>query len=108
MESITMPYGLPTPEEEHPTFLLPTDLRLEQEGSRKTLKQQIPNVSRLHFGAFDSHDELVSSVLESMKQSGGCIIEGMMPLEVLDSVENDVRPYLDKVKTADCKYSVNR
>ena len=102
MSSSTISYGLPTPEHEPAEFLVDkTEFNCPKSSPEAHSR---PEVSRLDANAYTSRAALVFDVVQSMRRSGGCVIQNMMSLDVLSSMERDIRPHLDGVKQASCKH----
>jgi hypothetical protein len=102
-------HGLPTPDEEkHFDLSQPTSKKIRARSLSSTSSTEqdsrtaTPKVSRLDFSSYDSQDDLVYDIVESMKLSGGCIIRNMIPKDTLNSMASEIRPHLDQVQQADC------
>jgi hypothetical protein len=63
----------------------------------------VPPVSKLDINNYTSEDALVSDIIESMKLSGGCIVQNLISTPTLQAMKSEIRPYLDTVEKADCK-----
>ena len=67
----------------------------------------MPHVSSLDMKDYQSgnEDSLVSDIVRSLEESGGCIIRSMVPQKSLSQCEHEIRPYLSTTKPANGKIS---
>lgn len=47
---------------------------------------------------------MVSDICNSLKLSGGCVIGNMIDKKILQALEGEIRPHLDKIEQADRKH----
>ena len=60
--------------------------------------QPLPRVSELDAGGWIPPHELLQSVIESLKISGGCLVRNFISQETIKELNNDFAPYFDKAK----------
>ncbi|KAF9698545.1 hypothetical protein EKO04_003876 [Ascochyta lentis] len=60
-----------------------------------------PSVAKLDFGAYQSDDELIADITESLKVSGGCIVRGMYEKSTVGALEKELRPHIEATNKAD-------
>jgi hypothetical protein len=107
--------GLPTPEEEllgysfplqhapsKPQTSLPIS-NLDRKSQNAPTSNSAPSISKLELGDYTSEDDLLFDIIESMKLTGGCIVRNLVSIPTVNTMESEIRPYLDKVEQADCK-----
>lgn len=86
-------YGYPTP------CSSPSD-QIEDPISSQSLDTVIRKIDAIQYC---NEGDLVSDICQSLRVSGGCIIKNLVDKRVLDALEGEIRPYLNKVEKADGK-----
>jgi len=72
----------------------------------KTVNQdddELRNVSAIDMSVYTDEQQLVDDIVSGLKRSGGCIIRNMFAQSTLDTMEGDIRPYLDTTSEANGK-----
>lgn len=60
-----------------------------------------PVIKRLDSLQYSNEDDLVSDICKNLKTSGGCIIRNLVDRKVLQAIEGEIRPHLNKIEPAD-------
>lgn len=64
---------------------------------------QRPNIAELNFDMYASREDLIEDVIQSLKESGGCLIRGMYSQDALNAMGSEIRPYITATQKAESK-----
>lgn len=62
-----------------------------------------PKIAALDCSIYESQDDLITDIIQSLKLSGGCLVRGMYSQQTLDDMEKKIRPHIEATQKADAK-----